>query len=197
MNERYIPTNQENFSKVEKQNFLRTENEGLFRLTLRGKIALTAAALVIGVLVAKELSGTNEAPITTADPVTITVNSGVNLHTSPHMISDSADGNTNIDYTVPNGKKIVVHNPLSATTFGSTGEEQWEGFHVSGVNGIQWINESQLMNHVNQGAIDVKYNSNPDDSINVTGDGNGNYTFKTPDGSEHTAGTSEIISSNP
>jgi len=197
MNERYTQANQENFSKAEKQDFLRTENEGLFRLTLRGKIALTAAALVIGVLGAKELSGTNESPITTADPVTITVNSGVNLHTSPHMISDSADGSTNIDYTVPKGENIVVHNPLNTTTFGSTGEEQWAGFHVPGLDGIQWINESQLMNPVNQGAINVKYNSNPGDSINVNDDGNGNYTFKTPDGSEHTAGTSEIISSNP
>jgi len=190
MNERYTRAN----PTAEKQDFLRTENEGLFRLTTRGKIALTVAALVIGVLGAKELSGSNEAPITTANPMTITVYSGDNLHTSPRMISDSADGSTNVDYTVPEGEIIVVHNPLSATTMGSTGEEQWEGFHVPGVNGIQWINESQL---INQGAIDVKYSSSPGDSISVTGDGNGNYTFKTPDGSEHTAGTSEIISSNP
>jgi len=193
MNERYTRAN----PTAEKQDFLRTENEGLFRLTIRGKIALTVAALVIGVLGAKELSGSSETPITTADPMTITVNSGVNLRTSPHMISDSADGSTNVDYTVPEGEKIVVHNPLSTTTMGSTGDEQWEGFHVPGMNGIQWIDESQLFDQANQGAIDVKYSSSPYDSINVTGDGNGNYTFKTPDGSEHTAGTSEIISSNP
>ena len=189
MNERY--TNQ---TSREESPLFSTPNGNLFRLTTRGKIAIAAATLIIGVFGAKELSGSGEAPITAADSMTITVNPGVNLHTSPHM--DSVD-NPNVDYTVPAGEKIIVQNPLSTTTMGSTGDERWEGFRVPGVNGIQWINESQLMNSANLGAIEEQYNGDPGNSINVSGDGKGNYTFKTPDGSTHTAGTSEIVSSNP
>jgi hypothetical protein len=189
MNERYT-----NPTKQEQTPLFDTPNGNLFRLTTRGKIALAGAALLVSMFIANELSGSNDTPITTADAITMTVHPGVHLHTSPRMIGDNADGSTNIDDTVAQGEEIIVENPLSATTMGNTGEEQWEGFHVPGKSGIQWINESQL---VNQGVLDIKYNGDPGNSINVTSDGKGNYTFKAPDGSTHAAGTSEIISTNP
>ena len=190
MNERYIQANQENFPTPEKQ-FLSTENEGLFRRTLRGKIALAGAALLLAVFGAKELSHTEAPTIDGTVAATLTIDAGVNLHSSPHMPDPSGESGTNVDYTVPPGVNIKVYNPVQATSMGGTaGSETWFGFDVPGVKGTQWLNDSEVEA---QGLATTNY-ANTSSNLLDTKQVKSNYYFTTESGQQQQAGTSEIVS---
>ena len=164
--------------------------EKLFGRTIRGKIGRLIAVVALTYAAANALESNNPPTIDGTVAATLTIDSGVNLHSDPHMPDSSGVDGTNVDYTVPQGAKIEVTNPVQVTSMGNTGEETWYGFNVPGVKGTQWMNDSQVES---QQLATTTYSSNSATPLDTTYK-NGNYYFNTQTGQQQQAGTSEIVS---
>lgn len=124
------------------------------KLTKEALIGTTAlaAAVVGGIAVAKTLEHSDEAhradtihAVKQASSEFVVLESGAKVRTDPTRIEDSGSGDTNVAFTVPNGKELLVKLPVVVK-----GKDGWVGFHNPQAKGNKaedtvWANVDALV----------------------------------------------------
>ena len=111
-----------------------------------------AAVVLAGGLLAEKLSGSEAdrsrqeaAKVQVAESVSLVLEDGVHLRSSPEVVSGAGDGVSNVKLSVPSGKQLFVRYPVE-----SPDHHGWLGFHNPEdkkdptADSLVWVNAAEL-----------------------------------------------------